>query len=64
VKVRRRKVKIIAIIIVVLIALFFLLPILSGNAPLPGDMSASEIGGFIGGFFRYWIDAIRSAFGG
>jgi len=57
-------VKIIAIIIVVLIALFFLLPILSGNAPLPGDMSASEIGGFIGGFFRYWIDAIRSAFGG
>ncbi len=56
--------KIIAIIIVVLIALFFLLPILSGNAPIPEDMSASQIGSFIGGFFRYWIDALRSAFGG
>jgi uncharacterized membrane protein len=64
VKVKRRKVKIIAIIIVVLIALFFLLPVLSGNAPLPADMSAREIGSFLGGFFRYWIDAIRSAFGG
>ena len=61
---KRRKVKIIAIIIVVLIALFFLLPVLSGNAPLPADMSAREIGSFLGGFFRYWIDAIRSAFGG
>lgn len=56
--------KIVAIIVIVVIALFFLLPILSGNAPLPADMSASEIGSFIGGFARYWIDALRSAFGG
>jgi hypothetical protein len=56
--------KIVALIIVVIIALFFLLPILSGNAPLPEDMSAIEIGSFLGGFARYWIDALRSAFGG
>ncbi len=51
-----------AIIVVVVIALFFLLPILSGNAPLPEDMSAGQIGSFIGGFARYWIDALTSAF--
>jgi hypothetical protein len=55
--------KIIAIIVVVMVALFILLPILSGNAPLPEDMSAGSIGQFIGGFVRYWIDALRSAFG-
>jgi hypothetical protein len=55
-------VKIVAIIILVVIALFFLLPILSGNAPLPEDMSARQIGSFIGGFVRYWVDALRSAF--
>jgi len=56
-------VKIIAIIVLVIIALFFLLPILSGNAPIPEDMTAGQIGSFIGGFVRYWIDALRSAFG-
>jgi hypothetical protein len=55
-------VKIVAIIILVVVVLFFLLPIISGNAPLPADMSAREIGSFIGGFARYWIDALRSAF--
>jgi len=54
--------KIVAIIVVVVIALFFLLPILSGNATLPADMSAGQIGSFIGDFARYWIDALTSAF--
>jgi len=54
--------KIIAIIIVVVIALFLLLPILSGKAPLPSNISPSEIGNFIGGFARYWIEALRAAF--
>lgn len=49
------------IIIVVVVALFFLLPILSGKAPLPEDVSANQIGSFIGGFFKYWIDVLRSA---
>lgn len=57
----KRKVKIVTIIILVVVALFFLLPIISGNAPLPEDISASEIGSFIGGFARYWIDVLRSA---
>ena len=54
--------KIIAIIVLVVIASFFLLPILAGNAPIPEDMSPGQIGSFIGGFARYWIDALRSAF--
>lgn len=54
--------KIVAIIVMVVIALFFLLPILYGSAPLPADMSAGQIGNFIGGFARYWIDALTSAF--
>jgi len=54
--------KIIGIIVLVVVALFILLPILSGNAPLPGDMSAHAIGEFIGGFVGYWFDALRSAF--
>ena len=53
---------IVAIIVLVVIALFFLLPILSGNASIPEDMSASEIGHFIGGFAGYWIDALKSVF--
>lgn len=58
--------KIVAIIVVVVvIALFFLLPIL--NAPedesiIPEDISASQIGEFIGGLFRYWIDVLKAAF--
>jgi len=52
----------IMIIVVVLIAVFLLLPILSGTAPIPDGISAREIGEFIGGFARYWIDVLRSAF--
>ncbi|MGB7533634.1 MAG: hypothetical protein WA977_11765 [Halobacteriota archaeon] len=54
--------KIVTIIVLVVIALFFLLPILSGNTSIPEDMSASEIGHFIGGFAGYWIDALKSVF--
>ncbi len=54
--------KIVTIIVLVVVALFILLPILSGNAHIPTSMSATEIGHFIGGFMRYWINAIKSAF--
>ena len=54
--------KIVTIIVLVVIALFFLLPILHGEAPIPEDMSATEIGDFIGGFAGYWIDALKSVF--
>ncbi|MCK4476392.1 MAG: hypothetical protein KAU16_06665 [Methanophagales archaeon] len=54
--------KIVTIIVLVVIALFFLLPILSGNAYIPEDMSATEIGHFIGGFAGYWRDALKSVF--
>ncbi len=52
--------KIVTIIVLVVIVLFFLLPILSGNASIPGDISAREIGEFIGGFVGYWIEALKT----
>jgi hypothetical protein len=55
-------VKIVTLIVVVVIALFFLLPILHGQAQLPENMSPGEIGKFIGGFARYWFEAIKTAF--
>lgn len=55
--------KIVRIIVVVLIAAFLgLPPILGGYAPIPGDISAREIGEFIGGLAGYWIEVLRSAF--
>ena len=50
------------IIVLVLIALFLLLPILSGRAPIPGDIGAREIGLFLGGLFGYWLDVFRAVF--
>jgi L-asparagine transporter-like permease len=58
----KEKMKIVTIIVLVVVALFFLLPILSGNASIPEDISATEIGHFIGGFAGYWIDALKSVF--
>ncbi len=51
--------RILTIIVLVVLALLLLLPILSGNAPLPEGISAVEIGHFLGGFGRYWIDATK-----
>jgi len=51
---------IVLVIVLVMITLFFLLPILSGN--IPEDMSATEIGHFIGGFSGYWREALKSVF--
>ena len=53
---------ILTIVILVAIALFLLLPILSGTASIPQDMSASEIGDFISGYVHYWIAALRRIF--
>lgn len=54
--------KIVSIIVLVVIALFILLPIISGRAPIPENLSPSEIGEFIGGYVRYWIAALREIF--
>ena len=50
------------IIVLVVIAFFLLLPIISGRAPIPGDLEAREIGLFLGGLFGYWLDAFRTMF--
>ncbi|HJH25331.1 MAG TPA: hypothetical protein C5S37_00840 [Methanophagales archaeon] len=59
---RRRKMKIVTIIVLVVIALFVLLPILSGNASIPEDLSAIEIGDFIKDYVHYWLTALRRVF--
>ncbi len=51
-----------SMILLVLIVLFFLLPILAGRAPVPGDIRAHEIGLFIGGIIGYWLDVLRTVF--
>ena len=50
------------IIVLVVIALFLLLPILSGRAPIPGDLKARKIGLFLGGLFGYWLDVLKTVF--
>ena len=54
--------KIVTIIVLVVIALFVLLPILSGNASIPEDLSAIEIGDFISDYVHYWLTALRRVF--
>jgi len=48
--------------VLIVLALLILLPILSGNAPLPEDISAVEIGDFVGGCGHYWVDATKVVF--
>jgi len=54
--------RILTIIVLMVLVLLILLPVLSGNAPLPEDISAVEIGHFLGGFGRYWVDATKVVF--
>ena len=54
--------RIVTIIVLVVIALFILLHILSGQAPIPENLSPSEIGDFIGGYVHYWMAALRRIF--
>ena len=54
--------QILTIIVLIVLALLILLPILSGNASIPEDISAVEIGHFLGGFGRYWVDATKVVF--
>jgi len=44
------------IIFILLIIVFFGLPILSNNIKLPRNFSSSELGDFIGSILRYWLD--------
>ena len=59
---QEEKMRIVTIIVLVVIALFILLPILSGQAPIPENLSPSEIGDFIGGYVHYWMAALRRIF--
>jgi hypothetical protein len=59
---RGEKMRVLTILVVVVLALFLLLPILSGSAPIPKDISAVEVGHFVGGFGSYWIEAAKVVF--
>nr|QNO55979.1 hypothetical protein KICHMFME_00003 [Methanosarcinales archaeon ANME-1 ERB7]QNT35765.1 hypothetical protein MCFLDGBP_00013 [uncultured Methanosarcinales archaeon] len=54
--------RILTIIVLIVLALLILLPILSGNASIPEDISAVEIGDFVGGCGHYWVDATKVVF--
>ena len=49
------------VIFMIFLIVFFGLPILSGDVPIPKNFSASEIGLFIGSTFKYWRDVITHA---
>ena len=54
--------KVVAIIVLVVIAVFLFLPILFNPAIIPKDLSPSEIGGFLGGYLHYWVAAFKELF--
>lgn len=47
------------IIGLVLVAVFFVLPILNGNSIIPISISEIEVGEFIGGIIGYWIGVVE-----
>ena len=51
--------RILTLVVLVVLVIFLLLPILSGSAPIPKDISAPEVGHFIGGFGSYWVQAVK-----
>lgn len=55
--------KIITILIVAVIAIFLLLPILSGSMSAPTGISVAEVGVSIGGIAGYWIEVAKVAYG-
>ncbi len=46
------------VIFIIILAVFFALPILSGSAVPPSGVGADEIGVFIAGILRYWLIVI------
>lgn len=55
--------KLLSIIGLTIVILFFLLPILNGNAPVPTDISEAAVGNFIGGIANYWMSVAKVMFG-
>jgi len=55
--------KLISVIGLIIVVLFFLLPILNGNALIPTDISEVSVGNFIGGIANYWITVAKVMFG-
>ncbi|BDC36127.1 MAG: hypothetical protein EF806_02800 [Candidatus Methanoliparum thermophilum] len=47
--------RILPIIIITGLIIFFCLPIVGGYADLPTDLSPDSVGNFLGGVTRYWI---------
>jgi hypothetical protein len=46
-------------IAIVMILLFFGLPILTGYAPFPTDPSPDHVGDFFGGIWDYWSEVFK-----
>ena len=48
------------IIGLVVVVLFFILPIANGNTVIPSSIGEIEVGEFIGGILNYWITVVRT----
>jgi len=48
------------IIGLVVVVLFFILPIANGNSVIPSCISEIEVGEFIGGILNYWITVVKT----
>ncbi len=47
---------------IIIMAAFFLLPILTNFAVIPEDVKPQNIGEFLGGIFQYWLIVISKIF--
>ncbi|CEG12751.1 conserved exported hypothetical protein [groundwater metagenome] len=54
--------KLSTVIGIIIIAAFFLFPILTNFAVIPEDIEPQNIGEFLGGIFQYWIIVISKIF--
>lgn len=55
--------KLLTIVGLIVIVLFFLLPILNNNATIPTRISEIAVGEFLGGVVGYWITIAKVMFG-
>jgi len=54
--------KITTAVLIILLILFFMLPVLSEYASVPSGIAPQDIGEFLGGVLRYWFIVLGKVF--
>ena len=54
--------RIATVVLVILLVLFFVLPVLSEYASVPSGVAPQDIGEFLGGVLRYWYIVLSRVF--